>query len=200
MNPNLHSKWLCCAVVASIWCLAGNSALAQEDPERNDAVADMHVERGSRVLDAKDTLDTLDTRGATGSLDSFLQLPRGFVTTEPRSVAGANEREWRRRFQVAVLEISEAQRSLDATKRELDGVALNGGASQWSIAAPGGGGDTGNSTSPLSFKLRQQLRNDRERIESTERAMRALRIEADLAGVPVNWRQPDLDPERTSQN
>jgi hypothetical protein len=70
----------------------------------------------------------------------------------------------------------------------LDGVAGQGGSSQWSVAPPGTTGPSNTSTSPLSFRLRQQLRGDRDSIESAEKAMRELRIEADLAGVPENWR------------
>ena len=130
--------------------------------------------------------------GEAVELDSLLRLPSGFLTTAPSSVAGAGEAEWRRRFAKADRELSEARASLEATKTELDSIAVEGGSSQWSIAAPGGGGgEGGSSASPLSFKLRQKLREDREQIEITERAMRALRIEADLAGVPQAWRVAD---------
>lgn len=130
--------------------------------------------------------------GEAVELDSLLRLPSGFLTTAPSSVAGAGEGEWRRRFAKADRELSEARTSLDATKTELDDIAVEGGSSQWSIAAPGGGGGEGSSSaSPLSFKLRQRLREDREQIEITERAMRALRIAADLAGVPQAWRVAD---------
>ena len=35
---------------------------------------------------------------------------------------------------------------------------------------------------------RQELVRNRERLEEAERALRDLRIEADLAGVPPDWR------------
>jgi hypothetical protein len=56
--------------------------------------------------------------------------------------------------------------------------------------APPGATNTGNgsSTSPLSFRLRQELLRNREGLDSAERALKELRIEADLAGVPVDWR------------
>ena len=60
------------------------------------------------------------------------------------------------------------------------------------MAPPGGGGSGGGpSASPLSFKLRQKLKEDRESLEEAERALRELRIEADLAGVPLDWRGDD---------
>jgi hypothetical protein len=126
--------------------------------------------------------------GVNSGIESLLRLPRGFVATSPRAVAGATENEWRRRFQDANSALSEARSTLAATKLELEGVAVGGSANQWSVAPPGGGGDSSSSTSPLSFRLRQQLRGDRARIDSTEKAYRELRIAADLAGVPTTWR------------
>jgi hypothetical protein len=129
-------------------------------------------------------------QGATGSapgLDDLLRLPSGFETqAAERPVAGASEDEWRRRFTRAERSIAEAREKLAATKRELDGIAETGGANQWSVAPPGGSAQQ--STSPLSFKLRQELQRNREDLETAEKALRELRIEADLAGVPPDWR------------
>jgi hypothetical protein len=134
-------------------------------------------------------------------LDSLLQLPSGFGSASTRVVAGAGESEWRRRFGKADRELLEARASLNDTKRELDEVAVDGGSSQWSVAPPGGGagGGAGAGPSPLSFKLRQKLKDDRERIDAKKRALRGLRIEADLAGVPQSWRAVDPKPPESSR-
>jgi len=134
-----------------------------------------------------------DSRGEGPGIDSLLQLPNGFMSERSRPVAGAGESEWRRRFERSVGELAAAKRKLDKTKSELDEVAESGGANQWSVAPPGGGGGGGSSpaSSPLSFKLRQQLKDDRDAVEQAERALRELRIEADLAGVPQSWRGSD---------
>ena len=132
-------------------------------------------------------------QGARG-LDDLLKLPSGFMTREAeRPVAGASEDEWRRRFVLAEQAIGEARETLAATRRELDGLAGTGGASQWSVAPPGASGQD-NSTSPLSFKLRQDLVRDREALEAAEKALRELKIEADLAGVPAAWRVVAASP------
>ena len=133
-------------------------------------------------------------------LGSLLELPSGFgaVESEP-TVAGSGEAEWRRRFRTSRASVNEARRQLAATKGELDSLAGEGGGSQWNVApaiggALGGGGAQGRDT-PLSFKLRQQLKRDREAVDQAEKDLRRLQIEADLAGVPRSWRGQDDLPD-----
>lgn len=128
-------------------------------------------------------------RGSSGpGLDALLQLPSGYQAQPPPPVAGATEAEWRRRFAKAQGELAEAREELERAKRELDAVAEGGASSQWAVAPPGASNSGGGSTSPLSFKLRQELRRSRSRVEAAEKAVRELTIEADLAGVPERWR------------
>ncbi len=129
-------------------------------------------------------------RGEPG-LDDLLKLPTDYMTksSAARPVAGASEEEWKQRFTQAEKAIGDARESLAETRRELDGLAETGGASQWSVAPPGAsGGGQQSGTSPLSFKLRQELARNREALDTAEKALRELRIEADLAGVPAEWR------------
>lgn len=167
--------------------LVGTASSVRADPPvEPDPAADRPPEAVIRVPDAAGGRG----QGATGSapgLDDLLRLPSGFETqATERPVAGASEEEWRRRFTRAERSIAEAREKLAATKRELDGMAETGGASQWSVAPPGASAQQ--STSPLSFKLRQELQRNREDLETAEKALRELRIEADLAGVPADWR------------
>ena len=181
------------SLVLLFFLIHGVSALAQDqDPSQtgNTAAASAENPTGELVIDGGRTSSTSSApRGPAPDLDRLLQLPSGFIMGNPRAVAGAGEGEWRRRFTKATDELSEARARLDSIKTELDGVAETGGSTQWSIAPPGGGGGDGSPTSsPLSFKLRQQLRKERDVIDTKERALRELRIEADLAGVPETWR------------
>jgi len=41
---------------------------------------------------------------------------------------------------------------------------------------------------PLDFKLRQEMRRQREDVEHAERHLEELTVEANLAGVPEDWR------------
>lgn len=191
-------------VVLVVMCVTALPAASQgtKEGEGKLGAAEVEEEAGGPATDREfhvpATARSSRPKGASTGLDALLQLPRGFVTTAPRVVAGAVQSEWRRRFVQAEREVLEAQTSLKDTKRELDGVASEGGSSQWSIAPPGG--ESSPSTSPLSFKLRQQLREDRERITVSQRAMRGLRIEADLAGVPQSWRAVNPNSAEPDQN
>ncbi|MAG32110.1 MAG: hypothetical protein CL908_14605 [Deltaproteobacteria bacterium] len=137
--------------------------------------------------------------GGGPGLDALLKLPSGFVSERSRPVAGANESEWRRRFDKAVRRLAEAKGALGSTKRELDEIAETGGSNQWSVAPPVGGNSTP-MNSPLSFKLRQELKRNREELEVAERSLRELRIEADLAGVPQSWRGSPAESVETQRN
>ena len=53
------------------------------------------------------------------------------------------------------------------------------------MSAPG---TTTPENSPLSFKLRVEIKRRREEITQAERELRKLEIEADLADVPADWR------------
>jgi len=104
-----------------------------------------------------------------------------------------SEAEWRRRFREGHEKLQLAREALEVTKHELDGAAIEGGGSQWSVAPPTGGGGGGEggpnaSASPLSFKLRQQLKSNRIEVDEAEKALKDLVIEADLARVPAAWR------------
>ncbi len=72
----------------------------------------------------------------------------------------------------------------------LDLGEVAGDSGQWSVAAPGTTPNPENT--PLSYKLRQEIRRQREEVERAERRLRALEIEADLAEVPAEWRAPDV--------
>ena len=82
-----------------------------------------------------------ETPTAEPGLDDLLRLPSDFETKEAAPpVAGVSEDEWRGRFTRAEKAIGDARDSLAATRRELDGLAETGGASQWSVAPPGAQG------------------------------------------------------------
>ena len=124
-----------------------------------------------------------DAPGSAVGLDQLLRLPDGFEADVERR-GGATASEWRARFSGARSEIGEAKRKLEEVEKELG--QISGSSTAWQVSAPG---STDPQTSPLSLRLRQEVRDQRAAIDEAERRLRALDVEADLAAVPEEWRQ-----------
>ena len=116
------------------------------------------------------------------TLDDLLSLPSGYQVEVERRV-GATEAEWRDRFEDARKKLEEAKQQLAKVQKELDEVSETSTA--WQVAAPG---SRDPQTSPLSLRLRDEVRGQRRAIDIAERELRALAVKADLASVPPQWR------------
>ena len=117
------------------------------------------------------------------ALDDLLSLPTSYQATTERR-AGATEAEWRERFVQARKKLEDAKRSLAETEKELDQVSSE--SSAWQVSAPGGNEAQ---NSPLSLRLRQDVRQYREAIELGVRHLKDLGVQAELASVPQEWRE-----------
>lgn len=126
------------------------------------------------------------------SFDQLFKLPNDTspVKSAERRVSGANRSQWEERFRKARTDLLEAQRSLRKAQGELEEMASK--ADAWQLTAPGAQVTPENS--PVSFKLRQEIRGYREDIERLEAALTELRIEANLAGVPAAWQETGPQP------
>jgi hypothetical protein len=116
-------------------------------------------------------------------LERLLQLPDGFGT-EPQTRGGATASRWRGRFQRVREDLAAARAELEQVEKQLESASES--SSAWQVSAPGSDSPE---TSPLSFRLRQQVKDQRSQIEASERQLRALQVEADLAQVPSDWRE-----------
>ncbi len=116
-------------------------------------------------------------------LDDLLRLPQGFSSDVERR-GGATRSEWTTRFETARKDFESAKKKLVQLNAELDKVSES--SSAWQVSAPGSNDPQ---TSPLSIRLRQDMKAQREEIEAAERRLRVLHVEADLAGVPAGWRE-----------
>lgn len=116
-------------------------------------------------------------------LDDLLRLPSGYGA-EARPRGGANEAEWRARFEAARQDIEAAREKLAELDAELDKTSQS--SSSWQVSAPG---SSDPQASPLSLRLRQDIKAERARIAEAERRLRSLHVEADLAAVPAAWRE-----------
>jgi len=116
-------------------------------------------------------------------LDRLLRLPDSFNNEQSGRYGGATRLEWLRRFAEARTAIDEAETELERVERELDEMAK--GSASWNVAAPGA---TDPQSGPLSFRLREEIRRQREEKERAEKELRALEVRADMLEVPVDWR------------
>ncbi len=116
-------------------------------------------------------------------LDALLRLPAQSPTPAQGPVGPGDRKEWEARFAAARAELEAARAALSASQAELGELASGGNA--WQMAPPGAGANPENS--PVSFKLRQDIRRQRDEVAEAERALTELRIEANLAGVPEDW-------------
>jgi hypothetical protein len=115
-------------------------------------------------------------------LDRLLTLPSDRTFSVERK-GGMTRGEWRSRYDEVRGELQKERTALEETQAKLEDAA--GG--QWSVnPIPGAESDT--SRNPVDFQLRTELRRHREEIDRLERKLRQLDIEANLAGVPEDWR------------
>jgi hypothetical protein len=119
-------------------------------------------------------------------LDRLLKLPgdQGSVGVETR--AGSTRAEWLARFERARQDVEAAEAALEATRAQIEEKASE--ESAWRMGAPGVGSSASAAESPIDYKLTQELRRNREEVTRAERQLQDLDVEANLAGVPVEWR------------
>lgn len=121
-------------------------------------------------------------------LDRLLKLPSSVpVQAQVEKRGGSTRGQWQARFEKAREELEAARVALEDVRGKLEEAAEG---EAWKMTAPGLGTTAGSET-PLDFKLSQELKRCREEVERTERQLQDLEVEANLAGVPEHWRQPD---------
>jgi len=124
------------------------------------------------------------------SLERLFQLPpQAAPKAAERLQRGVDREEWEERFRAAHGEVGSADAALRAAQEELESLAA--GSAAWQLAAPGA--SAGSENSPLSFRLRQEIRRQRENLAKAQSKLTDLRVEASLAGVPQEW-QGDQSP------
>lgn len=131
------------------------------------------------------------------SLEKLLTLPESVVAT-PSSQArrgGKTRAEWQTRFEEARAELAKAKQGLEDSRKELGDVASD---QAWSMSAPGLPVQSSPSETSIDFRLRQQIRKQREDLERAEHQLDELAVEANLAGVPEEWRGSDVKPDEAS--
>ena len=126
------------------------------------------------------------TRPAPVALDALFRLPSDAGAPSAGDVESADRRRWEERFAAVRGDLEQAREQLATAQAELEQLARS--SENWQMAAPGAQHNP--ETSPISFKLRADIRRHREDITLAEKRLRELEVEASLAGVPVEWRRP----------
>ncbi len=166
--------------LASIPALAlalAASRAGAEDPAPGPAPAPGAAESAAEAPAAKDPPPV--------ALEQLLKLPDSFQTSTPASRRGSTRSEWRVRFESARQKLDSEREALRSARSELEKVAVNSDA--WQVGPPIPGAQAGDA--PLDYRLRQQIRRHREQVEVLEQELRELEVEANLAGVPEDWRE-----------
>jgi hypothetical protein len=123
------------------------------------------------------------TEAEPAELDRLLTLPAGQSFGVDRR-GGLSRGEWRSRFAELNDALTNERKALAEAEGRLDEAA--GSASNWQMAPVPGMQPSPDA--PLDYQLRVAIRRHRSEIERLERKLKELEIEANLAGVPAEWR------------
>jgi hypothetical protein len=84
------------------------------------------------------------------------------------------------------MERDAAQKALDTAEQKIGEAA--GDDQAWQMAPPGAS-KAQSGDAPVNYSLRQEVRRERDELARSDRRLKELTIEADLAGVPADWRE-----------
>jgi hypothetical protein len=116
-------------------------------------------------------------------LDSLMKLPKSMRYDVERK-GGATPGEWRERFETLRSELAHERAELESAKLSLEQAAS--GADAWTFSPAGIGNVT---DSPVDYQLREKIRHGEAEVARLEQSLRELEVEANLAGVPEDWRR-----------
>ena len=122
-------------------------------------------------------------------LDRLLKLPSS-VEFSAEKKGGATRNEWRQRFHEARTAVKAADVALKKAQDELAEVA--GSKDDWQFTPPGLPAEA-STDSGSSVQLRQEVKRQRGEVDRSKARLRELDVEANLAGVPEEWRDPSTE-------
>lgn len=130
------------------------------------------------------------TAPPAAGLDRLLKLPDTLDYGVERR-GGATRSEWRARFAEGEARREQAEAALQKAQDEL--AELGGESEAWTLG-PAGMGAT-SSDAPLSFQLRQEIKRQDAEVVRSKARLSDLQVEANLAGVPADWRSPSTESQ-----
>lgn len=123
-------------------------------------------------------------------LDQLMKLPSSAPTDAQIARKGGDTKpEWQARFRSARKDVAEADRELQEVREELEELAGEG--SSWKMSAPGMGSVEAPTDTPMDYQLSRRLKSKRAESKRTRQALHELEVEANLAGVPEEWRHSE---------
>ncbi len=122
-------------------------------------------------------------------LEQLLRLPRS-VEFSAEKKGGATRNEWRQRFHDARTAAKAAEVALKKAQDELAEVA--GSKDDWQFTPPGLPAEA-STDSGSSVQLRQEVKRQRGEVDRSKARLRELEVEANLAGVAEEWRDPSTE-------
>ena len=153
-----------CVLAAALLLVAGGGAAARAEGEGSTGSKPPGQEPGTQ-------------------LDRLLKLPADQSYGVERR-GGLSRGEWRARFVEVQDALAKERQELAEAETKLDETASN--ASNWQVAPVPGLQPSPDA--PLDYQLRVAIRRHKSEIERLERKLKQLEIEANLAGVPPEWR------------
>lgn len=131
--------------------------------------------------------------GATAQpeIDRLLKLPESMSYSSEKK-GGATRNEWRSRFAEARASVTQGEKALEKAQKEQATVA--GSKSEWQFTPPGLPVQS-DENSTTSFQLRQEVKRKRDEVDRARVRLRELEVEANLAGIPADWRSSGTDAD-----
>lgn len=142
------------------------------------------------LLAALAALATASGAAAQPDLDRLLKLPESMRYSAEKK-GGATRTEWRGRFAEARASVTEGEKALEKAQKEQASVA--GSKSEWQFTPPGLPAQS-DQDSTTSFQLRQEVKRKRDEVDRARARLRELDVEANLAGIPADWRNDGTVP------
>lgn len=124
------------------------------------------------------------------NLDQLLKLPSS-VEYSSEKKGGATRSEWRQRFHDAREAVKSADAALKKAQDQLSETA--GSKDDWQFTPPGLPAGASDQDTTTSFALRQEVKRQKSEVERSKARLRELDVEANLAGVPEDWREPSTE-------
>lgn len=119
-------------------------------------------------------------------LRRLLELPSD-LQYDAEQKGGHTRGEWRARFQDLRARLAHEEEQLEDAYAVREDVASSSDA--WQVALPGGISASSGQDTPLDYQLSRRIKRHKAEIERLERALLDLEVEANLAGVPEEWRE-----------